>query len=137
MHERVTSISHRRARPALFAMAALAVFVPAAAACGGGGGGGSGATKSAVGGKIDVEAFDVHYDVGTIDASLGPLTVTLHERGAQNHTFKVLNGPPFELKVSPGSPTATGTVTLAKGTYKFECTVPGHAATMHGQIVVG
>ena len=32
---------------------------------------------------------------------------------------------------------ATGTVTLAKGTYNFECTIPGHAAAgMKGKVVV-
>jgi plastocyanin len=104
------------------------------AACGGGGGG-TKAVKTATGGAITVEARDISFDVGTIDASPGPLAVTLVNRGAMFHTFKV-EGTSFELKADAGK-TETGTVTLAKGTYTFECTVPGHAsAGMKGKIVV-
>ena len=107
-------------------------------ACGGGGGGG-GVTKTAVNGKIDVNASDPYnFDVKTIDASPGSLTVTLHEKGSQEHTFTVsdLN---LELKVTPSHPEATGTVTLVTGkTYPFKCSFDGHAAAgMVGKIVVG
>ena len=57
-------------------LAALIAFGLLLAACGGGGGGGS-HTKTATGGKIDVNAFDpFRFDVKTINASPGPLTVT-------------------------------------------------------------
>ena len=107
------------------------------AACGGGGGGG-GATKTATGGKIDVKAYDpFRFDVTTINASPGPLTITLHEKGATEHTI-TLSSPKFEIKVTPANPVATGTVTLAAGTYPFKCSFDGHAAAgMVGKIVVG
>ncbi|HEV7524591.1 MAG TPA: cupredoxin domain-containing protein [Acidimicrobiia bacterium] len=106
------------------------------AACGGGGGGS--VTKTAVNGAITVNASDPYnFDVKTIKASPGPLTVTLHEKGSQQHTFS-LSSPKFELVVTSSKPDATGTVTLKAGTYPFKCSFDGHAAAgMTGTIVVG
>jgi plastocyanin len=115
------------------ACALVAGLIPLAA-CGGGGGGGP--TKTATGGKVDVNAGDIHFDVKTINATAGPLTVTLHETGALPHTFTVASQK-FELKVDNTHKLATGTVTLAKGTYSFSCSVDAHAAQgMNGKIVV-
>ena len=62
--------------------------------------------------------------------------MTLVNTGAMQHTFKI-DGTSFELKTNGGK-TATGTVTLARGTYDFECTVPGHKAQrMKAPVVVG
>ena len=107
------------------------------AACGGGGGGSSSSTKTATGGKIDVNASDpFNFDVKTIDAAPGPLTVTLHEKGSQTHTFTITSEK-FELTVTPSNPVATGTVTLKAGTYDFKCSYDGHAAAgMVGKVVV-
>ena len=93
-------------------------------------------TKTVTDGKITVEGFDnLHFDVGTIKTAAGPLEVTFVNKGGMEHTFKV-TGTDFELKASGGQ-TKTGTVTLEKGTYEFECTIPGHAqAGMKGQIEV-
>jgi plastocyanin len=107
-----------------------------AGACGGGGG--SGVTKTAVDGKIDVNASDpFNFDVKTINASPGPLTITLHEKGSQEHTF-TMGDPKFEITVTSKHPEASGTVTLEAGrTYPFRCSYDGHAASgMVGQIVV-
>jgi plastocyanin len=109
----------------------------ALAACGGGGSS-SGKTKTAVDGKIDVNAMDPYsFDVKTINAQPGPLTVTLHEKGSTEHTFTIPSEN-FEIKVNSGNPTATGTVTLQSGkTYDFKCSFDGHAAAgMTGKIVV-
>jgi plastocyanin len=105
------------------------------AACGGGGGG-SKTTKKAVGGAITIDAHDPSsFSIDTIEATPGPLTVTLKNDGNIKHTFKIL-GTNFELKTDGGKQ-ATGTVTLKKGTYDFECTIPGHAAAgMKGKVVV-
>jgi plastocyanin len=119
-------------------LALLATFGLSIAACGGGGGGGSGVTKTAVNGAIDVNASDPYnFDVKTIKASPGPLTITLHEKGSQEHTF-TMSTPKFEIKVTTDKPEATGTVNLAAGTYNFKCSYDGHAAAgMVGTIVVG
>jgi uncharacterized cupredoxin-like copper-binding protein len=125
------SRSYRRVVPALV-VASLVL-----AACGGGGGS-SGTTKTATGGKIDVNAKDPYsFDVKTINTQAGPLTITLHEKGAQTHTFTIPSEK-FEIKVTPSNPTATGTVTLQSGkTYDFKCSFDGHAAAgMTGKIVV-
>jgi plastocyanin len=117
--------------------AALLAFALVLAACGGGGGG-SGDTKTAVDGKIDVNAKDPYnFDVKTINAKAGPLTVTLHEKGGQTHTFTI-SDPKFEITVTPSNPVASGQVTLQAGkTYSFKCSYDGHAAAgMVGTIVV-
>jgi plastocyanin len=118
-------------------LAALLAFGLVLAACGGGGGG-SGATKTAVGGKIDIDASDPYnFDVKTINASPGPLTVTLHEKGSTEHTF-TMSDPKIDIRVTHDHPVATGTVTLEAGkTYSFKCGFDGHAAAgMVGKIVV-
>jgi plastocyanin len=113
---------------------ALVAVLAMLTGCGGGGGGGP--TKTASGGRIDVTAHDIGFDVKTINATSGPLTVSLHTTGSLPHTFTVASQK-FELKVDSSHRDATGTVTLAKGTYKFDCTVDAHAAQgMTGKIVV-
>jgi plastocyanin len=92
--------------------------------------------KIVTGGAITVCGSEVKFDVNTIKAQPGPLKITLRNGGTSYHTLKV-EGTSLELKANPGK-SDTGTVTLAKGTYDFECTVPGHAAAgMKGKIVVG
>ena len=62
--------------------------------------------------------------------------ISFRNGGSTYHTLKI-KGTALELKANPGK-TETGTVTLSKGTYDFECTVSGHAqAGMKGTLVVG
>jgi plastocyanin len=114
----------------------VVIAVLALGACGSSGGGNkAGPTKTATGGKITVGAVDVRFDVKVIDATAGPLTVTLVNHGAEEHTFEI-KGTSLLIKASGGK-SATGTVTLTKGTYDFQCTIPGHAqAGMKGTVVV-
>jgi len=60
----------------------------------------------------------------------------LINKGNIRHTFTMKN-PDLNL-VTPGkNDTQSGTVTLAKGEYKYECTEDSHAgAGMTGKIVV-
>lgn len=128
-------MSRRWNRRALLAVLAAGALLPAAC---GGSGGGSSATRTAVNGQVDVNAHDPYnFDVKTINAPAGNLTVTLHEKGSQEHTFTVPDLH-FEIKVTSGSPTATGSMTLQAGkTYSFKCSFDGHAAAgMTGKIVV-
>jgi len=93
------------------------------------------AIKHVTNGHITVGAYDVYFDVRTIDTSPGPLTVTLVNHGTTYHTFTV-NGTTLNLRADPGKRT-TGTVTLRRGNYTFLCTFPGHAAAgMRGTIHV-
>jgi len=113
----------------------LCAAVPVLSSCGGGGGGGSDVTKTVTNGEIDVNAYDIHFDVKTIKTTPGKLVVNLHEKGSDDHTFtvKALN---FEIKVNSGTPNATGTLDLKPGSYKFICSTPGHASVMNGTIEV-
>jgi plastocyanin len=110
-------------------LALVTLAIAGLSACGGSSSGGGSSssepTKTATNGAITVDAFDIHFDVGVIKTAAGPLTVTLVNKGAQEHTFKI-EDTALDLKANGGK-SATGTVTLAKGTYKFECTIPGHA----------
>jgi plastocyanin len=115
--------------------AILPALVVVLTACGGSGGGKAEPTKTATNGAITIDAFDIHFDIGTIKTAAGPLTVTLDNKGAIDHTFKI-EGTPLTLKAGGGK-SATGTVTLKPGTYSFECTIPGHAAQgMKGTVIV-
>ena len=92
-------------------------------------------TKTVTDRKITIDAFDIHFDVGTIKTTAGPLEVTFTNKGALEHTFTI-EGTDLDLKANAGK-TDTGTVTLEKGTYKYECTVAGHAQQgMKGEIEV-
>lgn len=124
-----------------FVLAAFVAGTLLFAACGGSSGGSSSSsgTKTVTNGAIDVNAKDpFSFDVKTIKAPAGPLTITLHEKGTSEHTFTI-SALKFEIKVTPSAPTATGTVTLEAGkTYSFKCSFDGHAAAgMVGTIVVG
>ena len=123
----------------------LLAVVLLAAACGGGGGGSSAgknvtcptdATQSVTNGEFTICAYDIRFDVKTINATAGPIKFTLVNKGAIPHTFQI-EGQNFELKTSGHNDLKSGSITLAKGTYKYQCTIPGHAAAgMAGQIVV-
>ena len=128
-----------RRRPVVLAALAALAFAGLGACSSGGGAKACPAkvsTRAAVGGAVSVCAGDLSFDVSTIKASPGPLKVTFVNSGNVYHTFKI-QGTSLELKDNAGK-TTTGTVTLAKGTYTFECTVPGHAAAgMKGTVEVG
>jgi plastocyanin len=113
----------------------VAVALTALGACSSSGGG-SEPAKTVTDGKITVGAYDTHFDVGDIKTTPGPLAVTLVNHGALQHAFKI-DGTTLDLKTSGGK-SASGTVTLAKGTYNYECTVAGHKALgMKGKVIVG
>jgi plastocyanin len=115
--------------------AAVVLGAVALGACGSSGSGSSGVTKTATGGAITVTAVDTKFDVGVIRAAPGPLAVTFDNHGASQHTFKI-DGTSMLLKANGGG-SSTGTVTLKKGTYNFECTIPGHKQQgMKGTVVV-
>ena len=128
----------RTRHPQLICVGVLMVALACVVSCSGSsqGSGPSSVVKTATGGAITVVANDLYFDIGTIKTSPGPLTATLVNRGAVYHTFKI-EGTSLYLKTNAGQ-SATGTVTLRTGTYKFECTVPGHAAAgMRGKVEVG
>src|SRR5690242_2278498 len=130
---------HRRGRSSVIAIVMLAVLGLVLAACGGDDDDSSSNARDqvvqATDGKVTVTAHDLYFNAKEIDASAGPLTVTLDNQGAVLHDFKI-DTPPFKVSASAGK-SKTGSVTLEAGkTYQYYCDVPGHRATMHGVIVV-
>ena len=126
-------------RPLTTLLVVAALALTGLGACSSGGGAKCPAKvdiKTTNGGAITVCGSEIKFDVNTIKVKPGELKITLRNGGTSYHTLKV-ERTPLELKANPGK-SDTGTVTLAKGTYDFECTVPGHAAAgMKGKIVVG
>ena len=78
------------------------------------------------------------FDPSTITVRAGqPVELTLRNTGQMPHDFTLSDGVAQPVKISAsGGQTASGTFTLATpGTYKFECSIPGHAAAgMRGTI---
>jgi glucose/arabinose dehydrogenase/azurin len=78
------------------------------------------------------------YNTKTLTAKAGKDTFAFTNKSPVGHNFTILKG----AKVIGATPTFAGgvrllTVTLAAGTYTFECTVPGHAeAGMKGTLTV-
>jgi uncharacterized cupredoxin-like copper-binding protein len=130
----------RRAHPGRTAFVALLVLAATVllAACGGDDDDSSSEkakTITATDGKVTIVAKDIYFDAKQIDATAGPLAVTLKNEGAQQHDFKI-DDPEFKVAASPGG-SKTGTVTLEPGRYAFYCDVPGHRAQgMNGTLVV-
>jgi uncharacterized cupredoxin-like copper-binding protein len=121
----------------IVALVVLVMLGLVLAGCGSSGGGSStqkGLTITAAGGKVTVVAHDLYFNAKQINATAGPLQVTLKNDGAVLHSF-VIDQPKFKVQANAGS-SATGTVNLTPGSYAYYCDVPGHKATMHGTLVV-
>jgi uncharacterized cupredoxin-like copper-binding protein len=127
-------------------LAALAVAaVLALAACGGGGGGGS-TTNASDGGassgggkvvKLSMSEFKFSPSAITLNGA-GTYTFQAKNDGGTQHAIKI-EGNGLEKSspvVGPGE-TATLTVQLESGDYKFDCPVDGHEENgMKGTITV-
>jgi plastocyanin len=129
----------RRARESSFVVLAVLVALGLLlAACGGDDDDSSNSKSDAVlqatGGKVTIQGHDVYYNAKEIDASAGPLEVTLENEGAQQHTFTI-DSPKFRIQATPGN-SKSGTIDLPPGRYQYYCDIPGHRATMNGTLVV-
>src|SRR5262245_28467259 len=128
-------------RPAFaFLSVALVACMPLLAACGGDDDGG-GPTVSPTDSQIDVEAHDVKFNVGTIEAKPGSLDGTLLQKGNLDHTFVVedSDGQTIDPKllVTADTDDDSGSYDLQAGDYEFYCDIPGHRDQgMEGKIVV-
>lgn len=100
-------------------------------ACSGGGGGSSG-------NKVTVTGTEFKFTPNQITATVGqPITIEFDNKGTTDHDLKI---PDLNQGVDPISPGKSASFTFTPdkaGTYKFECTVPGHAdAGMVGTLTV-
>jgi len=99
------------------------------------------ASTTAPAGSIPIAAAasgSLMYSTTTLSAKAGKDTFVFTNKSPVPHNFTIMKGS----KVIGATPTfakgvKTLTVTLAAGTYTFECTVPGHAAAgMKGTLTV-
>jgi plastocyanin len=106
-----------------------------ASAAGGGGGGGGGGTV-----KISADpSGQLKYDTTSLTAKAGTDSFEFTNESPLSHNFTIEDK---SGKTVGSTPTFTGgtksvNLTLQPGTYKFLCTVPGHAAAgMQGTLTV-
>jgi len=100
---------------AVLAVAAVSVFTVVAYA------GQNHATAT----TISVKAMEFKFTLSKKSAPHGKVTFKVTNKGHLKHDFKI-NGKKTSM-ISPGK-SASLTVTLKKGSFKYICTVPGHAA---------
>jgi plastocyanin len=72
----------------------------------------------------------IKFDLAEYTATAGPVKVVYVNRDSQRHTLAIIDSEgktlSGELEVAKSGATATHDYTLAAGTYKLICTVPGH-----------
>ena len=100
---------------AVLAVAAVSVFTVVAYA------GQNHATAT----TITVKATEFKFALSKKSAPHGKITFKVTNKGHVQHDFKIAGKKTPMLK--PGK-SASLTVSLKKGSYKYMCTVPGHAA---------
>src|SRR5690349_19206926 len=123
----------RRTSVVMVGLLVVALLGAVLAACGGGDDSSSNQknqTLTATGGKVTVVAHDLYFNASRINASAGPLTVTLDNQGAVLHNFRI-DSPKLSIDAAANQ-SKSGTQTFTAGTYNYYCDVPGHRATMHG-----
>jgi uncharacterized cupredoxin-like copper-binding protein len=116
-----STLAARLTSVAIVLLAAAALAVPALA-------------RSQTTTRVTVTATEFHIKLSRASAPHGSVVFKLVNKGATAHNFKI-GGHATKL-VSPGG-SATLTVKLANGRFKYLCTVAGHAAAgMKGVFVV-
>jgi len=107
------------------------------AACGGGGGQ-QGGTPPPPGGAstVNVTETEFKFDPKAMTAKAGHVTFQVKNSGSVEHNF-IIEGTSIKLEgIQPGQ-TKPVSATLAAGTYKVLCTIPGHQeAGMSGTLTV-
>jgi len=103
----------------------------------GGGGGGGGGSQTV---KVAADpSGQLHYTTTTLSAKAGKATFDFTNESPLSHDLTIEDKGGAKLGATPvftgGSKSFT--ITLQPGTYKFLCTVPGHAqAGMQGTLTV-
>ena len=123
----------------LVVLAGLVVLVACAGGDDGAGDGG-GAASDAV--EIGDDALrvlgtdDLLFEPDELNAPAGEVEIALACEDGINHNLVIIATGDEVAVCTPGS-TGVGSITLEEGTYEFVCTVPGHSATMRGELTVG
>ncbi len=124
----------------LWAAALVGAVVLALAACGPSAPGSAASGAPGAGaGAIDVTAVDYRFEPSSLTAQAGSVTFQVHNAGAAEHEFEVMQGDNVLGEVEglvPGL-TKSVTVSLAPGTYTYICRLAGHDQLgMKGTLVV-
>ena len=139
----------------LLSLIALAAAAAALVACGGssdnsstattsggGGGGGAAATGGGGGSTVKVSADpngELKFNTTQLSAKAGSDTFDFTNEAPLSHDFTIQTSSGQTVAATPTFAGGTKSVTanLKPGTYKFLCTVPGHApAGMEGTLTV-
>lgn len=118
---------------------AIAVVAAVLVACGGGDGdAGSGADEVQIGDDAlrVLGTDDLLFEPDALSAPAGEIEIALTCEEGINHNLVIIATGEEVAACAPGA-TGVGSVTLEQGTYGFVCTVPGHSATMRGEMTVG
>lgn len=118
-----------------FGTVALAVsFAAILGACGGGGGD---AKPAVTGETFQVSGNEFAFEPANLTATADtPFTVEFTNSGLMEHDFVIEGVHSDKIHLGPGS-TGSATFTLAAGTYKFFCSIPGHEVSgMVGTLTV-
>jgi plastocyanin len=91
--------------------------------------------------RLGVVAREWSLTLSRTTLAAGPASVELQNFGEDAHNLRVervdASGPPLDLPLAESGERQKATGTLAAGTYKVYCTLPGHDAQgMHAQLVV-
>lgn len=78
---------------------------------------------------------DLRWEPEQLDVAAGDELELVCE-GASNHNLVIVETGAQVAVCGPGE-TDRGTVDLEPGAYTYLCTVPGHSATMRGELTVG
>ena len=116
-------------RRSLASLAIAPALVLTLAACGGGSNDSSSSTSTTAGGAqstVTVHAEDaLHFDKTAYTAKAGTIKIDYINDGSVAHTLLIQGNKKFKLGIGHE---ASGTVTLAPGTYTLYCNLPGHEA---------
>jgi uncharacterized cupredoxin-like copper-binding protein len=80
----------------------------------------------AAGATVTVAASEFKFKLSTKSAKPGTVTFKVTNKGTVQHDFKI-SGKKTPL-ISPGKSATLKVTFKKKGSYFYECTVPGHAA---------
>jgi uncharacterized cupredoxin-like copper-binding protein len=83
---------------------------------------GARATKT----SVSVAAKEFKFTLRPTSATHGSVTFRIRNAGKVDHDFKIAGRKTAKIKRGKS---ATLTVSLRKGTYRYVCTLPGHAAS--------
>ena len=121
------------ARRSLVILALAVVLV----ACGNGDADGSGADEV----EISADALrvlgtdDLLFEPDELDAPAGEIEFALTCEDRVHHNLVII-ATGDEVAVCAAGETGVGSIELDAGTYEFVCTIPGHSATMRGELTV-